>query len=102
MADDKPVNDDLGPLQPHKKPRKTAKVVLAGLVAAAGVAAGTAIVATNVGCHGVPVRNVTTQPAQTTQPGTTRVSAEPQLLLGDMAAPVSLKAVTQPGKAAHK
>lgn len=91
MTDDKHADGDLGPPQPHKKPRKAAKAVLAGLVAAAGVAAGTAIVATNGCCAGEPVnRSITTQPA------TTKVSAKRQVLPGDMMAPVSLKSETRP------
>jgi hypothetical protein len=100
MTEEKHIDDNLGPLQPHKKTCKAAKVVLASLVAAAGVAAGTAIMATN-GCYAglaglPPCQNITTKPATTTQPAKTTVSAKRQVLPGDMAAPASLKSETQP------
>ena len=52
----------LGPLQPYKKPRKAAKVVLSGLLVAAGVAGGAAIVGNSISCAGVP-NSATTRPA---------------------------------------
>lgn len=48
--------DTLGPLQPHTKPRKAAKVVLSGLLAAAGITGGAGMIAGNFSClAGVPV-----------------------------------------------
>jgi len=66
----------LGPLQPYKKSRKAAKVVLSGLLAAAGIAGGAAMVGNSISCEGVPTRPAggipairlepTTQPTQPT------------------------------------
>lgn len=46
----------LGPLQPYKKPRRAAKVVLSGLLAAAGIAGGAAMVGNGISCAGAATK----------------------------------------------
>jgi hypothetical protein len=93
--------DILGPLQPHKKPRKKAKAVLAGLVAAAGIAGGAAVFVAN-GSAGAqsrpmpaglpPVQTITTQPANV------KVIAKTERLPGRLIA-TTLHSETQPTSA---
>lgn len=110
MSSENHADNELGPLQPHKKPRKAAKVVLAGLVAAA--AGGAAIIAiTSLSARPTPTAGTEmpttlrsqTQPgnaAQTTQPATPKVSAGSRSLPGVWMAPVTLNSETQPSNAA--
>ena len=94
MTDEqKPVND-LGPLEPHKKPRKKAKIVLAGIVAAAGIAGGTAYLASKTCVVAGALKPAT---ISTTKPGSTTVRAEPKLFPGTTA-PSVLKTDTQPAR----
>lgn len=95
--------NNLGPLTPHSAPRKSAKNVLAGLVAAAGIAGGTAMfVASGSASAQVarprmggmpPMRKI-----QTTQPATQPVQAVEAKIAGGMPA-VRVAPTTKPADA---
>jgi hypothetical protein len=91
--------NNLGPLTPHTKPRKSAKNVLAGLVAAAGIAGGTAVfVAGGSADAQVVPRMAGMPPAKklaTTQPTTAKVIAMEAGIAGGMPARV-IKPTTEP------